>query len=92
MRNNLERTLDNFTFQIVRDRVELVELKDININFLLSLNKDFDDDLLSDAITMLSREVQWSIYLSDQFPFNRILSETEIEFWASFIRIWFKFE
>lgn len=52
---NLEKTMDDFIFEIVKDRREFVSLKDIHMNFLLGLNEDFDDDLLLDAILLLDR-------------------------------------
>ena len=52
--DNLERAMNEFLYEIVKEKVKV--LKDIYMNFLLFLNEDFDDDLLFDAISMLSNE------------------------------------
>ena len=50
---NVKEVLDGFFFEVVRERVRLVEMKDEYMTMLLGLNEDFDDDLLQDAMEML---------------------------------------
>ena len=58
--DNLEKTMNEFIFEIVKEKIKV--LKDIYMNFLLFLNEDFDDDLLFDAISLLSNK--WFYLLS----------------------------
>ena len=54
-RQNLDKSMDDFILGIAGRR-KVASLKDIHMNFLLSLSEDFDDDLLLDAILLLDRE------------------------------------
>ena len=50
---NVEEALSGFVLEILKDRVKLVEMRDVFLTMLLRLNEDFDDDLLQDAMEML---------------------------------------
>jgi hypothetical protein len=51
---NVNRALADFLGTLVRAQVEAVSLRDIYLGFLLETNADFDDDLLQDAIAILT--------------------------------------
>ena len=51
--DNVEEAVTNFSYEIVKEKVRLIPMKDEYMMMLLSLNEDFDDDLLQDAIGML---------------------------------------
>ena len=54
--NSVARALDSFIERIVKKKKRLLPWKDIYMLWLLSLNEDFDDDLLQDAVEMLMSE------------------------------------
>jgi hypothetical protein len=52
--NDANKVLTNFVTGIVKRKVQLVSLKEVYMTLLLSLNEDFDEDLLQDTIGMLT--------------------------------------
>ena len=47
---NVKDTMRGFVFEILREKVRLINMKDEFLTMLLGLNEDFDDDLLQDAM------------------------------------------
>ena len=47
---NVRKPILNFAKRLLLEKVEAVDLKDLYMNMLLSINEDFDDDLLQDTI------------------------------------------
>ena len=67
---NTEKVIREFAFNILKKKVELIQLKDTYMTMLLHLNEDFDDDLASGAshadfvagnygMKLPAREVEW---------------------------------
>jgi hypothetical protein len=50
----VEEAFTRLVLDIVTNEVSLVHLKDVYMFFLLGSNEDFDDDLLLDAIDLLT--------------------------------------
>ena len=47
--------LNDFVYEVVKERVKLISMMEIYMTMLLWLNEDFDDDLLQDAINQLAQ-------------------------------------
>jgi hypothetical protein len=51
--DQVNRVIESLLLAIVLQTLEAVEMKDVFMCFLLTLSKDFDDDLLQDAMELL---------------------------------------
>ena len=63
-------------------KIRPVEIKHLYMNFLLHINDDFDDDLLSDALTLLD----WSLTKYYYVNLKTIVIFTKIDWWGSLFR------
>jgi hypothetical protein len=50
----LRETLNEVVLAIARAKVTEMPLQDVYLSFLLQLNEDFDDDLLQEAVALLT--------------------------------------
>ena len=53
---NINKAMTKFAEETLESKAIHVPARDIYMNFLLFLNEDFDDDLLSDVIHLLTFE------------------------------------
>ena len=51
--NNLNEKLTSFAKEVTKIKIEHIPLKEVYMSFLLSIDDNFDDDLLMDAIECL---------------------------------------